>query len=100
MFGTLGVPDPARGFLFDLDGVLTQTAKQHAAAWKLMFDEFLAQHARDTGTQFVPFDSGADYDTYVDGKPRLAGTLSFLASRHIALPTGTSADPPGTATVH
>ncbi|MDQ4102365.1 MAG: beta-phosphoglucomutase family hydrolase [Actinomycetota bacterium] len=100
MFGTLGVPDPARGFLFDLDGVLTQTAKQHAAAWKLMFDEFLAQHARDTGTQFVPFNSGADYDTYVDGKPRLAGTLSFLASRHIELPTGTPEDPPGTATVH
>ncbi len=100
MVGALGIPDPARGLLFDLDGVLTQTAKQHAAAWKLMFDEFLAQRARDTGTPFVPFDSGADYDTYVDGKPRLAGTRSFLVSRHIELPTGTPEDQPGTATVH
>ncbi|MBV9139978.1 MAG: beta-phosphoglucomutase family hydrolase [Pseudonocardiales bacterium] len=100
MFGALGVPDPARGFLFDLDGVLTQTAKQHAAAWKLMFDEFLAKRARESGQPFVPFDSGADYDTYVDGKPRLAGTQSFLASRHIELPTGTPQDPPGTPTVH
>ncbi|HVQ97634.1 MAG TPA: beta-phosphoglucomutase family hydrolase [Mycobacterium sp.] len=100
MFGALGVPDPIRGFLFDLDGVLTQTAKQHAAAWKLMFDEFLAQRAREGGEPFVPFDSGADYDTYVDGKPRLAGTQAFLASRHIELPTGTPQDPPGAPTVH
>jgi beta-phosphoglucomutase family hydrolase len=99
MVGALGIPDPARGLLFDLDGVLTQTAKQHAAAWKLMFDEFLTQRTRDTGTSFVPFDS-ADYDTYVDGKPRLAGTRSFLVSRQIELPTGTPDDPPGTATVH
>ena len=100
MFGALGVPDPTRGFLFDLDGVLTQTAKQHAAAWKLMFDEFLARRAQDTGEPFTPFDSGADYDTYVDGKPRLAGTQSFLASRHIELPTGTPQDPPGAPTRH
>jgi beta-phosphoglucomutase family hydrolase len=100
MLGTLGVPDPTRGLLFDLDGVLTQTARQHAAAWKLMFDEFLAQRAQETGEPYVPFDSGADYDTYVDGKPRLAGTQSFLESRHIDLPTGTPQDPPGTPTVH
>jgi beta-phosphoglucomutase family hydrolase len=98
--GTLGVPNTARGFLFDLDGVLTQTAKQHGTAWKLMFDDFLAQRAKDTGEVFVPFDSGADYDTYVDGKPRLAGTQSFLASRQIELPTGTPDDPPGAPTVH
>jgi beta-phosphoglucomutase family hydrolase len=96
----LGVPDTARGFLFDLDGVLTQTAKQHRMAWKLMFDDFLAQRAKDTGEVLVPFDSGADYDTYVDGKPRLAGTQSFLASRQIELPTGTPDDPPGAPTVH
>jgi beta-phosphoglucomutase family hydrolase len=96
----LGVPDPARGLLFDLDGVLTQTAKQHAAAWKTMFDEFLARRARDTGEPFVPFDSGVDYDTYVDGKPRLGGTQSFLVSRHIELPAGTPEDPPGVPTVH
>lgn len=100
MLGALGVPDSTRGLLFDLDGVLTQTARQHAAAWKLMFDEFLAQRARDTGETLVPFDSGADYDTYVDGKPRLAGTQSFLASRRIELPAGTPADPPGAPTVH
>jgi beta-phosphoglucomutase family hydrolase len=100
MFDVLGVPDPARGLLFDLDGVLTQTAKQHAAAWKMMFDEFLTQRARDTGEAFVPFDSGADYDTYVDGRPRLAGTQAFLASRRIKLPTGTPENPPGAPTVH
>jgi beta-phosphoglucomutase family hydrolase len=98
MLGALGLPDLTRGLLFDLDGVLTQTATQHAAAWKLMFDAFLAQRAQDTGEPFTPFDSGADYDTYVDGKPRLAGTQSFLASRHIELPTGTPQDPPGTPT--
>ena len=100
MLSALGLPDSIRGLLFDLDGVLTQTARQHAAAWKQMFDEFLAQRARNTGEPFVPFDSRTDYDTYVDGKPRLAGTQAFLASRHIELPTGTPKDPPGTATVH
>jgi beta-phosphoglucomutase family hydrolase len=100
MLGALGIPDSTRGLLFDLDGVLTQTARQHAAAWKRMFDEFLAQRARDTGEPFVAFDSGADYDTYVDGKPRLAGTEAFLASRHIELPTGTDQDPAGAPTVH
>lgn len=100
MVGALGVPDSTRGLLFDLDGVLTQTAKQHAAAWKRMFDDFLAQRAQDTGEPFVAFDSGADYDTYVDGRPRLAGTQAFLESRHIELPTGTPQDPPGTPTVH
>jgi beta-phosphoglucomutase family hydrolase len=100
MFSVLGVPDSTRGLLFDLDGVLTQTAKQHAAAWKLMFDEFLARRAQDTGELFVPFDARADYDSYVDGRPRVAGTQCFLASRNIELPTGTPQDPPGAPTVH
>src|SRR5262249_34597270 len=95
-----GVPDTTRGLLFDLDGVLTQTAKQHAAAWKLMFDEFLAERAQHTNEPFVPFDAGIDYDTYVDGRPRLAGTRSFLTSRSIELPTGTPQDRPGAPTVH
>ncbi|MBA2309269.1 MAG: beta-phosphoglucomutase family hydrolase [Pseudonocardiales bacterium] len=99
MSSALGVPDSTRGLLFDLDGVLTQTAKQHAAAWKLMFDEFLASRARATGEPFVPF-SPRDYDAYVDGKPRMAGTLSFLQSRQIDLPAGTPDDPPGAPTVH
>ncbi|GAA2249232.1 MULTISPECIES: HAD family hydrolase [Kitasatospora] len=95
----LGLPDHIRAFLFDLDGVLTQTAKVHAAAWKDMFDSFLRAEAERTGEEFVPFDPVEDYDAYVDGRPRLDGTREFLASRGIRLPEGTPADPPGTRTV-
>ncbi len=80
--------------------VVTQTAVVHAAAWKEMFDEFLRKHAESTGTEFVPFDPHADYDAYVDGKPRLDGTKSFLESRGIDLPEGTPDDPPGTPTLY
>lgn len=95
----LGLPDHIQAFLFDLDGVLTQTAKVHAAAWKDMFDTFLRAEAARTGTEFVPFDPGADYDTYVDGRPRLDGTRTFLASRGVVLPEGTPADLPGARSV-
>jgi beta-phosphoglucomutase family hydrolase len=95
----LGLPDGIRGLLFDLDGVLTQTAKVHAAAWKQMFDEYLQARARATGVQFVPFDAGKDYDEYVDGKPRYDGVRSFLASRGIELPEGNADDPPAADTV-
>ncbi|MFJ8039997.1 HAD family hydrolase [Kitasatospora sp. NPDC096147] len=95
----LGLPDHIHAFLFDLDGVLTQTAKVHAVAWKDMFDAFLRAEADRTGTAFVPFDPHADYDTYVDGRPRLDGTRTFLAARGITLPEGTPDDPPGTRTV-
>jgi beta-phosphoglucomutase family hydrolase len=78
----LGLPDTIKACLFDLDGVLTQTAKVHAAAWKQMFDEFLRQ--RD-GDDFKPFDIHDDYDRYVDGKPRADGVRSFLESRGIDL---------------
>ena len=84
----LGLPDGIRGCLFDLDGVLTQTAKVHDAAWKQMFDDFLRERAKQTGEKFVPFDPVADYDEYVDGKPRADGTRSFLQSRGIDLPEG------------
>jgi beta-phosphoglucomutase-like phosphatase (HAD superfamily) len=67
--------------LFDLDGVLTQTARVHAAAWKAMFDELLRERAARTGEPFQPFDRPTDYDEYVDGKPRLDGVRSFLESR-------------------
>jgi beta-phosphoglucomutase family hydrolase len=77
----LGLPDSIRVFLFDLDGVLTQTAKVHAAAWKQMFDEYL--HSRDE--PFHEFTQD-DYDEYVDGKPRQDGVRSFLESRGIQLP--------------
>ena len=96
----LGLPDSIRGCLFDLDGVLTETAKVHAAAWKEMFDGFLRQRAGQTGQPFVPFDSVKDYDTYVDGKPRADGTSSFLASRGIELPEGHEDDPPDAETVY
>jgi beta-phosphoglucomutase family hydrolase len=76
----LGLPAGVSACLFDLDGVLTQTAKVHAAAWKTMFDEFLRE--RD-GDDFTPFDAHDDYDEYVDGKPRYDGVRSFLQARGI-----------------
>jgi len=96
----LGLPDSIRGCLFDLDGVLTETAKVHAAAWKEMFDGYLRERARRSGEPFVPFDPVADYDEYVDGKPRADGTRSFLASRGIELPEGRENDPPDEQTVY
>jgi len=95
-----GLPDGVSACLFDMDGVVTQTATVHAAAWKQMFDEFLRDYAQRTGTQFVPFDPHHEYDAYVDGKPRLDGTRSFLESRGIHLPEGTPEDPPGTPTLY
>ena len=96
----LGLPDGTRGCLFDLDGVLTKTAKVHAAAWKEMFDSYLRDRSRRTGEPFVPFDPVRDYDEYVDGKPRADGTRSFLTSRGVELPEGSDDDPPGAETVH
>ena len=96
----LGLPSQIRACLFDLDGVLTQTARVHAAAWKEMFDAFLRERAGQTGEKFVPFDPVADYDTYVDGKPRYDGVRSFLASRGIELPEGGPSDPPSAETVY
>jgi beta-phosphoglucomutase family hydrolase len=96
----LGLPDGIRGCLFDLDGVLTETAKVHDAAWKEMFDDYLRERSRRTGEPFVPFDPVADYDDYVDGKPRADGTRSFLESRGIHLPEGSDDDPPDAETVH
>jgi beta-phosphoglucomutase family hydrolase len=88
-----------RACLFDLDGVLTETAKVHAAAWKEVFDQFLQARASKAGEQFVPFDQKDDYDAYVDGKPRYDGVRSFLASRRIELPEGKPDDPPSAETV-
>jgi beta-phosphoglucomutase family hydrolase len=95
----LGLPDGIRACLFDLDGVLTQTAKVHAAAWKQMFDEFLRDWADSHGQEFVPFDEVEDYDQYVDGKPRYDGVRSFLESRGIELPQGSPDDPPSAQTI-
>jgi beta-phosphoglucomutase family hydrolase len=95
----LGLPAAVTACLFDLDGVLTQTAKVHAAAWKKVFDEYLRRRVAETGEDFVPFDEVRDYDDYVDGKPRYDGVLSFLASRGIELPQGTPEDPQGAQTI-
>src|SRR4051794_4234884 len=95
----LGLPDDIRACLFDLDGVLTKTAKVHAAAWKQMFDEYLKGRADRTGEAFRPFDAVRDYDEYVDGRPRFEGVSAFLQSRGIELPEGTHHDPPTSATI-
>ncbi|MFE0515221.1 beta-phosphoglucomutase family hydrolase [Streptomyces sp. NPDC058964] len=96
----LGLPDHVRACLFDLDGVLTQTAKVHAAAWKEMFDSYLRERAEHEGTEFVPFDAVGDYDEYVDGRPREDGVRTFLASRGVHLPEGSPDDPPEAETVN
>ena len=95
----LGLPSDVRACLFDLDGVLTQTAKMHAAAWKQVFDAYLHERADERGEQFVEFDIHHDYDEYVDGKPRYDGVRSFLESRHIELSQGTPDDPPSAETI-
>lgn len=85
--------------LFDLDGVITNTANIHAACWKQMFDEYLRKRATERGEAFQPFDPIEDYRLHVDGKPRFDGVRDFLKSRHIQLPEGSSHDSPQLETV-
>ena len=85
--------------LFDLDGVITDTAGLHAACWKQMFDDFLQKRAAQKGEVFHPFDIEVDYLLYVDGKPRFDGVRDFLNSRDIHLPEGNMDDPPHAETV-
>ena len=97
--------------IFDLDGVVTQTAAVHAAAWKRLFDAYLASRracageaapsggAAPAADPLRPFDRDADYARYVDGKPRYDGVRDFLASRGIVLPPGDPSDPPEAETV-
>ncbi|MFI7445993.1 HAD family hydrolase [Nonomuraea sp. NPDC049714] len=82
-----------RAVVFDTDGVVTDTARVHAAAWKHTFDTFLRGRS-------APFDIRADYLRHVDGRPRLDGVRTFLASRGICLPEGGTDDEPGAPTVH
>jgi beta-phosphoglucomutase family hydrolase len=96
----LGLPDGVTACLFDLDGVLTNTAAVHNKAWTEMFDTYLRDRAERTGEPFVPFDPAGDYNRYVDGKPRADGVRDFLASRGITLPEGGPDDPAGAETVH
>lgn len=88
----LGLPEQITACLFDLDGVLTDTASVHKKAWKAMFDEYLKARAARTGEPFVAFDIDDDYLRYVDGKRRQDGVRSFLGSRGIELPEGTPDD--------
>jgi beta-phosphoglucomutase family hydrolase len=100
MRSALGLPDRIQACLFDMDGVLTQTASVHAAAWQQMFDEFLRARAERTGEPFVPFDLSRDYSDYIDGRIRSDGTRGFLRSRGIALPEGSSEDDGSQETIH
>jgi beta-phosphoglucomutase family hydrolase len=85
--------------LFDLDGVITDTASLHASCWKQMFDKYLQEHARRKNEPFIAFDVDTDYRLYVDGKPRFDGVRDFLKSRGIELPEGEPEDPAELETV-
>jgi alpha,alpha-trehalase len=86
--------------IFDLDGVLTDTASTHAQAWKQLFDGYLKRRAEREGMEFEPFDVDVDYRRYVDGRPRYEGVRSFLESRGISLSEGSPDDKPGSETVY
>lgn len=92
-------PEKFDAVIFDLDGVITDTARIHSIAWKKLFDDYLAQRADQHGEKHEPFDSNADYRQYVDGKPRYEGVRSFLESRDIHLPYGEPDDGPEQETV-
>ena len=94
------LPDGIHACLFDMDGVLTQTATVHAKAWAEAFDALLERRAEQAGEPFVAFDAKRDYTAYVDGKPRTDGVRDFLASRQITLPEGEDDDPPTAETVN
>lgn len=96
----LGLPGHVTACLFDLDGVLTQTAQVHNAAWAETFDAFLRRRAAAGGEPFRPYDPGSDYNKYVDGRSRADGVRTFLASRGITLPEGRPDDPPEADTVY
>jgi beta-phosphoglucomutase family hydrolase len=95
----LGLPQDVEACLFDLDGVLTQTASVHRAAWQETFDECLRRWEPQT-EPLAPFDPVGDYNDHVDGRPRADGVRGFLGSRGITLPEGRPDDPPDRDTVH
>jgi len=95
---SLGLADDVGACIFDLDGVLTDSAVLPAAAWAEVFDDLLMRRAEQTGWEFVPFERDADYHAYLDGRPRLEGVHRFLRSRGIRLPEGLPDDPPDAET--
>ena len=97
---SLGLPDGSRAGLFDLDGVLTDSGVLHAWAWGEVFDEFLLRQSERAGWHFIPFDRVEDYRAYIDGRQRLEGVHTFLASRGIRLPEGRADEPAGADTAH
>jgi beta-phosphoglucomutase family hydrolase len=96
----LGLPAHLEACVFNLDGVLIESATLHAAAWQRTFDEFIWERIERTKGQFPPFDPRADYARYLHGRPRLDGVRAFLASRGISLAEGAADDRPGLETVH
>lgn len=96
----LGLPPQVTACLFDLDGVLTRTARVHAAAWEETFNAYLRERSARSGEPFVGFDPAGDYNKYVDGRPRADGVRTFLKARGIELPEGSPDDPPGAETVN
>ena len=95
---SLDQQEKLQAFIFDLDGVLTETQKQHIKAWRHMFNAFLKDRAKKNGTEYKPF-TVSDYRKYVDGKPRYDGAKDFLESRKLTLPQGRKEDPPDSETV-
>ncbi len=96
----LGLAVGVQACIFDLEGVLTDSAALHAWAWAETFDEFLRRFADRAGGVAVPFDRELEYRAFVDGRPRLDGAQTFLRSRGIRLPLGDPDDPSGMNTVH
>jgi HAD superfamily hydrolase (TIGR01509 family) len=84
----LGLPATTAACVFDLDGVLTDSGALHARAWAEVFDEFLMRMSENTDWPFIPFDVHDDYASYIDGRPRIEGIHTFLASRGIRVPEG------------
>jgi len=100
-FGRIGSGGPGDfdAAIFDMDGVVTQTAAVHSIAWKRMFDEYLRSRAARYGEPLREFTHAGDYLSYVDGRPRYKGVEAFLKSRGLSLPLGSPEDPPGTETI-
>ena len=88
-----------KALILDLDGVITQTAKVHAQAWKKMFDDYLAKRGERDSKTYQPLRIETDYRKYIDGIPRYDGVRNFLATRQITLPEGTPEDEAGEETV-